>query len=594
MVKCYHFAFCISFVSILLFIGAAIHVLFSPQRTQAFSFIQLSDPSRFVRSSQPPPCYVETTTGPISGKLITFDGQPVCQFIGIPYAEPPLGKRRFTKPVPISKWSQSIDATQVKASCIQSFPSWANHMMRPTTTEYSEDCLYLNIWQPLTDVASTSKPILFWLHGGGYQFGAGTLDETNGTALAANEGVIVVTINYRLNAFGFLNLQTEEVPGNMGLYDQAMALDWVSKNSKHFGGDPRHITLWGQGMGAISISGHLVSPITRNKFRRAIMQTGSIFSIRMMYAEYEKVANEFISHVDCGRGLITDPDHGKDTLEGQGEENEENEEIEEIEEGDEQEEPVNKSQGSESEGNEDTNRLDMQSNLLSCLQNKPVKKLLEAVDKINSKNPISFMFSPFEAFFNNSSPNELKSDLSSSFSRTARDLLFGFNSHEGSLLLHSLLPSKFPHDSDPFINSTADARVILNEILSEKLHVPKAISRTGVDAALSAMVITDAEENSLLKGMIDMVGNNIFICPTLVYADEISAKHLIDAENIHLFHFAGRTEYNKLPKWFGTIHNEEVPIMFGYPLRYPDAFSSETINFSRKIMHTIGIFAKSG
>lgn len=590
MAKFYHFAFCVSFICLFLFIAAAIHILVSPNRLEAVAFINRPESTRSARSSRGQ-CFVETTTGPVSGQLISFDGQKVCQFLGIPYAEPPIGKRRFTKPVAASKRTQVIDASKLKASCMQTFPSWARHMMRPTTTVYSEDCLYLNIWQPVTDEASTSKSILFWLHGGGFQFGAGTLDETNGTALAAVEDVIVVTINYRLNAFGFLNLQSESVPGNMGLYDQAMALDWVSKNAKNFNGDHRQITLWGQGMGAISISGHLVSPITRNKFRRAIMQTGSIFSMRMMYGEYEKVAHDLISLVGCGGGVTRD--HDQKSVEGQGEEEEEV--ADDTDEGDDDDEEGKSNKprgGSESESSEDTNSLNEQVNLLSCLQEKPAKKILEAVDKMNDQNPISFMFSPFEHFFNNSSPSELKSDLTSFFSRTVKNVLFGFNSHEGSLLLNSLAPDKFTDKSDPVFNSTNYARQVLNEIFSTKLNVPKTILATGIDAALSGP--TDGEENSLLKKMIDFTGNNIFICPTLVYADEVSAKNLIDAENIHLFHFAGRTEYNKLPKWFGTIHNEEVPIMFGYPLRYPDAFSCETINFSRKIMHTIGIFAKSG
>lgn len=590
MAKFFHFAFCVSFICLFLFIAAAIHVLVSPRKLISDTIhTKKSDSSRLTRSPFADRCTIETTTGLITGQLINFEGQDVCQYVGIPYAEPPIGERRFLKPIPPKKWWRTLNATKLKPSCIQTFPSWARHMMRPTTSEFSEDCLYLNIWQPVSDEASTSKSILLWIHGGGYQFGSGTLDETNGTALAATEDVIVVTINYRLNAFGFLNLQTEKVPGNMGLYDQALALDWVNKNAKNVNGDHRSITLWGQGMGAISISGHLVSPLTRNKFKRAIMQTGSIFTMQMMYGEYEKIANDFVLHSGCGDGSInnldkeiTSGDDGDDH-DGQGEDY-----LEEI---NGQEVNKKKSQGSEKE-NEETNRLDMDDNLLSCLQETSASKLLEAVDKINDKNPISFMFSPFEAFFNNSSPIELKSDLNSSFSRTVKDLLFGFNSHEGSLLLHSLAPEVFSDTTDPIINSTEEGKRVLNDIFSRKLNVPKTLLRTGVDAALNT--VNSHEGYDLMKAIIDFTGNNIFICPTLVYADEVSSKNLIDGENIHLFHFAGRTEYNKLPKWFGTIHNEEVPIMFGYPLRYKNIFSTETINFSRKIMHTMGIFAKSG
>ena len=250
-------------------------------------------------------CLVRTHSGALEGRLLTFGEKEICEFIGIPYGEPPLNNLRFMKPKP-TKWSGILQATEWGPECMQVFPKWAHHMMRRTTRKISEDCLYLNIWTRVIPkkMEEQSSPVLFWIHGGGFQFGSGSLDETNGTFLALEGDAIVVTINYRLNAFGFLNVQAEGNFGNQGLYDQALALDWVRLNIRGFGGDAERITMWGQGMGGMSISAHLVSPVTKNKFRRAIIQTGSIFTTEVMYSQHEKVAQQLSDGVGCNSSLL--------------------------------------------------------------------------------------------------------------------------------------------------------------------------------------------------------------------------------------------------------------------------------------------------
>jgi carboxylesterase type B len=145
----------------------------------------------------------------------------------------------------------------------------------------SENCLYLNIWTPTLN-SSANLPVMFWIHGGSFQIGSGaelfalfltTNNIYDGTQLALRD-VVVITINYRLGIFGFLYGNRTDAPGNAGFWDQAVALNWTKQNIRAFGGNPNDITLFGESAGSISISNHIVSNVTRNLFRKAIMQSG--------------------------------------------------------------------------------------------------------------------------------------------------------------------------------------------------------------------------------------------------------------------------------------------------------------------------------
>ena len=211
--------------------------------------------------------------------------------------------------------------------------------------------------------------------------------------------------------------------------------------------------------------------------------------------------------------------------------------------------------------------------------------ILAAADRINQRNPISFMFSPYERFLNDSSPAEIKQDMTSFFSQTVTQVIFGFNSDEGSLLLTSLDPDTFPDTAFPNVSSGAQA--ILTDLFVSRLDVPKAVLTLGLNSAFSQ----NQTLNQTHKAAIDFVGNNIFICPTIIYAQELSKLPDI---SIHFFHFTQRSSYNRLPLWFGTIHNEEVPIMFGYPLRFPEQFTAQEIRFSQHLIRMISRFSRDG
>ena len=140
-------------------------------------------------------CQVLTSSGRIKGSLLVIEDKQVCQYLGIPYASSPTGRLRFAKPRPSLPWNGTLEALAFGADCPQVFPSWAKWMMRRRTSRWSEDCLFLNVWSPAATAAR--NPLLFWIHGGGFQFGSASLLETNGSFLAALHDVVVVTTNYR-------------------------------------------------------------------------------------------------------------------------------------------------------------------------------------------------------------------------------------------------------------------------------------------------------------------------------------------------------------------------------------------------------------
>ncbi|CAG2176983.1 unnamed protein product, partial [Oppiella nova] len=209
---------------------------------------------------------VNTTSGVVRGQVVQVLDKDVDQFLGIPYAVPPLGNLRFAKPQPIQKpYPDIIDATKPKNWCIQP--------INIPGLNASEDCLVLNIWSP-SSASNELKPVMFWIHGGALVLGSIFQDIYDGSVLATRDLVIVST-NYRLGQFGYLYGDREDAPGNVGFYDQLLALKWVKENIHQFGGDSDQITIFGESAGSWSVSAHILSPLSKGLYKRAIMQSGA-------------------------------------------------------------------------------------------------------------------------------------------------------------------------------------------------------------------------------------------------------------------------------------------------------------------------------
>lgn len=214
------------------------------------------------------------------GKLLGFESEGVRVFRGIPFAEPPVGEGRFRAPEPVKPWSGVRDATQFGAAAPQ--PKLALAALPGMDVgPQSEDCLYLNVYAPADAGPQARKPVMVWIHGGGFVIGSGAQSIYDARALARRGDVVVVTINYRLGALGWIDLgeQADLATENAGLLDQIAALRFVRDQIAAFGGDPANVTIFGESAGGMSVGTLMGCPAARGLFHKAIPQSGSCQAI---------------------------------------------------------------------------------------------------------------------------------------------------------------------------------------------------------------------------------------------------------------------------------------------------------------------------
>lgn len=228
---------------------------------------------------------IKTKSGPIAGTT-TPEGD-IRIFKGIPFAAPPVGALRWRAPQPVAKWKGTKDCTDFSASAMQAAPQpflfWPTEYLIPAEP-ISEDCLYLNVWSA-AKTKKEKRPVLVFIHGGGFRSGGAACPIYDGEAMA-RQGVVFVTINYRVGVFGFLAHPEltaesgENASGNYGLLDMVAALEWVQKNIGAFGGDPGNVTIAGQSAGAFAVNYLTASPLAKGLFHRAIAESGGSFAGR--------------------------------------------------------------------------------------------------------------------------------------------------------------------------------------------------------------------------------------------------------------------------------------------------------------------------
>jgi len=225
---------------------------------------------------------VETTAGKVEGRI--EDG--IAVFRGIPYAGPPSGEHRLRPTRAVQSWTGVRPALDYGAWAPQSRPATTLSGEMPGPQE--EDCLTLNVWSPGADQAN--RPVMVWIHGGGFVGGSGAMGLYQGARLASRGDVVLVTVNYRLGILGFLahpDLADDSAgaAGNWGLLDQVAALQWVRDNIARFGGDPANVTIFGESAGGMSVADLLAMPAAQGLFRRAIVQSGPPNAIALDRAE---------------------------------------------------------------------------------------------------------------------------------------------------------------------------------------------------------------------------------------------------------------------------------------------------------------------
>uniref|UniRef100_UPI002869EA46 carboxylesterase/lipase family protein n=1 Tax=Deinococcus sp. TaxID=47478 RepID=UPI002869EA46 len=247
------------------------------------------------------PVTVQTDLGPVVGRQGTARS-----YLGIPYAAPPVGALRWKAPQPAAPWTAPRDATAFGGECVQAVLAlFALPGETPGTVKGQEDCLYLNVYTPSSATPQSKLPVMVWIHGGAFTVGSG--NTYDGQVLASKQGVVVVSINYRLGALGWLALPAlaaesgDGQSGNYGLLDQQAALKWVQRNIGGFGGDPTKVTIAGESAGAMSGCAHLASPQSKDLFRGVILQSGLCASPgnSVMLADAQQRNLKYAANVGC-------------------------------------------------------------------------------------------------------------------------------------------------------------------------------------------------------------------------------------------------------------------------------------------------------
>ncbi|XP_072014791.1 acetylcholinesterase-like [Amphiura filiformis] len=462
---------------------------------------------------------VETiTTGRIKGKRITVNGSTeVDAFLGIPFAEPISGERRFKHPVAKASWNGVFNAREYGHGCWQlkdtRFPGFAGTEKWIPTVSFSDDCLNLNVWVPYP--RPQNGAVLVWIHGGGYYAGVSSLAMYDGKYLAALEQMIIVSMNYRVGAFGFLATGDSSAPGNQGLYDQAMALQWVQDNIA----------------GGASVAFHLLSPVSRSLFQRAIIESAGITS-RWAYITKE-AGLERAKLIAQNLGCLED----------------ENGEEQDI------------------------------SDMIQCMQDVDANELLAA-----SPGLLVSFFEPFytpvyDGIFLPDDPTDAQDQ--GSFKQC--ELLIGSNANEGNLFLDYRVPG-FSRDDESLIDY--DSYIAALEYIFPRLN------SFGLNAiAFQYRPWKTPNNQSLLRDAVGLAaGDNGFTCPTV----ELVKAYAKEGNQVYYYQFEERASNNPYPEWMGVLHGDEIPYVFGLPLDSSFGYSSREGELSRKLMSFWANFARTG
>ncbi|XP_066966083.1 juvenile hormone esterase-like isoform X1 [Macrobrachium rosenbergii] len=238
---------------------------------------------------------VSTRLGKISGfKEQSTEGNPFYSFHSVPYAQPPTGSLRLKDPVPVKSWSGIKNGSVVPATCPQ-IP-FIEATLRTPVYDGNEDCLYLSIFTSKPNEEDAALPVMVFIHGGAF-FSGGI--NWYAPYVLMNEGVVFVIIQYRLGILGFLSTEDDVIPGNFGVKDQVLALQWIQENIHYFGGDKTRVTIFGESAGGASVHFHVLSPYSKGLFSGGIMQSGTLLNPWAMGGAFMEVAMHMGKRFDC-------------------------------------------------------------------------------------------------------------------------------------------------------------------------------------------------------------------------------------------------------------------------------------------------------
>ncbi|XP_071950076.1 cholinesterase-like [Antedon mediterranea] len=475
--------------------------------------------------------YQETNEGNILGKRINVFEHSVDVFLGIPYAEAPVGNNRFKEPVKKQAWLKTFNATAYGFGCMQLpdiyFPGFEGTEMWNPNVELDEDCLNLNVWVPYPRPIGAA--VMVWIYGGSYFGGVASLDVYDGKTLAAEQNVIVVSMNYRLGAIGFLAMG-DEAPGNAGLFDQALALQWVQDNIARFGGDPGEVTLFSESAGSASVNFHLFSPISQGLFNRAIMQSATATSPWAYYTKEEGTSRgiKLADALDC---TVSSTGH-----------------------------PFNVNE------------------MVNCLRSRNVLDILA-----NMWVTTEFLNFPFVPVIDGNLIPETPQETIKKQTFVEHDVIFGSNTNEANFFLIYDTPG-FSKDTESLLNKAQ-----FREAIEFSWPTANEFTHDAIQFQYTDWLEPD-NEAKLRDGIDQSAGDYQFICPTF----QVAKAYADRSSSVYYYRFTQRASNSPFPEWMGVLHGDEIAYFFGIPLHQENGFSDEDKQLSRQMMAYYANFARTG
>ncbi|XP_077596450.1 neuroligin-3-like [Stigmatopora nigra] len=505
---------------------------------------------------------VTTQLGKLRGLRVPVPSEvlrPVDQYLGVPYAAPPVGDKRFAPPDQPSPWSGVRNATHFMPVCPQNIHSTVPEIMMPiwftynldTVASYiqdqSEDCLYLNIYAPTEEGSqhkkkgasfshvethisedirdSEARPVMVYIHGGSYMEGTGnTMD---GSVLASYGNVVVVTLNYRIGILGFLSTGDQAAKGNYGLLDQIQALRWISKNIGYFGGDPGRITVFGSGIGASCVSLLTLSHHSEGLFHRAIIQSGSALSSWAVNYQPVKYTRALAERVGC---------NVLDTVD-----------------------------------------------MVSCLQKKSAKELVE-----QEIQPAQYRVAFGPVIDGDVIPDDPEI-LMEQGEFLNYDIMLGVNQGEGLRFVENVM------DLEDGV-SGSDFDFVVSDFVDSLYGYPegKDTLRETIKFMYTDWADKDNPETRR-KTLVALFTDHQWVEPSVVTAD----LHARYGSPTYFYAFYHHCQSPMKPVWSDSAHGDEVPYVFGVPMigptdLFPCNFSRNDIMLSAVVMTYWTNFAKSG
>lgn len=461
-------------------------------------------------------------------------------FLGLPFAKAPVGPLRFSEPQPPEPWKGVRDATSYPPMCLQDkvlgqfLSDVFTNRKEKVRLQMSEDCLYLNIYTPVSTEKQEKLPVFVWIHGGGLVLGAAS--SYDGSALAAFDNVVVVTIQYRLGIVGYFSTGDKYARGNWGYLDQVAALQWIQENIIHFGGDPGSVTICGESAGGISVSALVLSPLAKGLFHKAISESGT--AIRTLFTDKpEEEAQRIAAASGCEKSSSAA------LVECLREKTEE--EMEQI-----------------------TLKMDMTT--LKVCYTSPGK----------CEQPSMFISSTVDGVFFPKSPRELLSEKAIN----AVPYIIGVNNCEFGWVIPEMM--KVPDFTEGLDKEVARQVLQSSFVLSFK-SVPSDI----VDLVFNEYIGKAESRAQVRDGLLDAIGDHMFVFPAI----EVARYHRDAGHPVYFYEFQHRpsSATGVVPEFVKADHGDEIAFVFGKPFLAGNATEEEN-KLSRAVMKYWTNFARYG